>query len=231
MSIQEGAKYLERPQKGRGVLLGGVPGVEPAEVLIIGGGTVGTNAAKMAAGMGAKVTIMDVNVERLRYLDDVMPPNVVTMMSNEYNVRQKLAVADLVVGAVLVTGARAPVLITRDMLKLMKPGAVIVDVAIDQGGCFETSKPTTHSDPVYIVDDVVHYCVANMPGAVARTSTYALTNATFPYALQIANKGYKKAILENREIEKGLNIIHGKVTQENVAKTFGLKYCPVKKCL
>ena len=231
MSIQEGAKYLERPQKGRGVLLGGVPGVEPAEVLIIGGGTVGTNAAKMAAGMGAKVTIMDVNVERLRYLDDVMPPNVVTMMSNEYNVRQKLVVADLVVGAVLVTGARAPVLITRDMLKLMKPGAVIVDVAIDQGGCFETSKPTTHSDPVYIVDDVVHYCVANMPGAVARTSTYALTNATFPYALQIANKGYKKAILENREIEKGLNMIHGKVTQENVAKAFGLKYCPVKKCL
>jgi len=231
MSIQEGAKYLEKPQNGRGVLLGGVPGVEPAEVLILGGGIVGTNAAKIAAGMGAKVTIMDIDVERLRYLDDVMPPNVVTMMSNEYNIRQKLKTADLVVGAILVIGARAPVLISRDMLKLMKKGSVIVDVAIDQGGCCETSKPTTHSDPIYIVNGVVHYCVANMPGAVPCTSTYALTNATFPYAFEIANNGYRKVILKNPEIEKGLNIIHGKVTQENVAKAFGLKCCPGKQCL
>ncbi len=226
LSIQEGAKYLERPFGGRGVLLGGVPGVEPANVLILGGGVVGTNAAKMAAGLGARVTILDISIDRLRYLNDVMPPNVSTLISNEYNIRERLSDADLVVGGVLIHGARAPKLITRDMLKLMKPGSVIVDVSIDQGGCIETSKPTTHSDPIYVVDDVIHYCVANMPGAVSRTSTFALTNVTLPYAVQIADDGYP-ACLKNTAFAKGLNMVDGKITYKPVADAFGMDYTPL----
>ncbi|HRG66914.1 MAG TPA: alanine dehydrogenase, partial [Saprospiraceae bacterium] len=197
MAIQEGAKYLEKPMGGRGILLGGVPGVAPAKVLVLGGGIVGTQAAKMAAGLGAKVTILDVSLKRLRYLADVMPANVTTMMSNEYTIRKLIKDHDLIVGAVLIPGAKAPNLITRDMLKEMRPGTVVVDVAVDQGGCIETCKPTTHEDPVYVVDGVLHYCVANMPGAVPYTSTIALTNATLPYALQLANKGWKKACEDN----------------------------------
>jgi alanine dehydrogenase len=230
MSIQEGAKYLEKPMKGRGILLSGVPGVAPAEVVILGGGVVGSNAAKVAAGLGAQVTILDVSLDRLRYLDDIMPPNVVTLMSNEYNIRARLKSADLVVGAVLVVGARAPKLVTRDMLSLMKPGAVIVDVAIDQGGCVETAKPTTHADPIYIVDHVVHYCVANMPGAVGRTSTYALTNVTLPYALKIANLGFPKCAKEDPSLASGVNMVDGVITCRPVAEAFNKPdYVPVEK--
>lgn len=231
MSIQEGAKYLEKPMGGRGILLGGVPGVRPAKVLILGGGVVGTNAAKMAAGLGADVTIMDISLPRLRYLDDVMPANVNTFMSNEYNIRELIATHDLIVGAVLIPGAKAPHLITRDMLKEMAPGTVLVDVAVDQGGCIETCKPTTHQDPTYVIDDVLHYCVANMPGAVPYTSTLALTNATLPYAIQLANKGWKKACQENKELELGLNVINGEVVYKGVADAFDLPYTDVKKFL
>ena len=223
IAIQEGAKFLERPMQGRGVLLGGVPGVAPAEVAILGGGVVGSNAAKMAAGLGARVTVLDVNAERMRYLDDVMPPNVRTLMSDNHSVRECLRQADLVVGAVLIHAARTPVLVRRQHLKLMKSRAVLVDVAIDQGGCFETSRPTTHSKPVYIVDDVVHYCVANMPSAVSRTSTYALTNVTLPYAIQIADKGLEAAAAEDIAIRRGINVLDGRVTCPAVAETFGLK--------
>lgn len=231
MAIQEGAKYLEKPLKGRGILLGGVPGVRPAKVMILGGGVVGTNAAKMAAGMGADVTILDLNLPRLRYLDDVMPANVNTFMSSEYNIRELIASHDLIIGAVLIHGAKAPHLITRDMLKEMNSGTVLVDVAVDQGGCIETCKPTTHEDPTFIIDDVVHYCVANMPGAVPYTSTLALTNATLPYAIQLANKGWKKACQENRELALGLNVINGEIVYEGVAEAFDLPFVPVEKYL
>jgi len=231
MAIQEGAKYLEKPLKGRGILLGGVPGVRPAKVLIMGGGVVGTNAAKMAAGMGADVTIMDVNLQRLRYLDDVLPANVNTFMSNEYNIREMIQHCDLIIGAVLIPGGKAPHLITRDMLKEMRPGTVLVDVAVDQGGCIETCKPTTHEDPTYIIDDVVHYCVANMPGAVPYTSTLALTNATLPYAIQLANKGWVKACQDNRDLALGLNIIKGDVVYDAVAEAYGLAHVPFEKYL
>ncbi len=231
MAVQEGAKYLEKPMMGRGILLGGVPGVLPANVLIIGGGTVGTYAAKVAAGLGADVTLLDINLDRLRYLADVMPPNVKLLTYSAHNVRSLLPHADLVVGAVLIQGAKTPTVITRGMLKLMKSGTVIVDVSIDQGGCVETSRPTTHKDPTYVVDGVVHYCVTNMPGAVARTSTLALTNATLPFATEIADKGYKRAAKENHAIAKGINIMHGKVTHKGVADTFGLPYVPVKQLL
>jgi len=227
MSVQEGAKYLEKPLKGRGILLGGVPGVRPAKVLILGGGVVGTNAAKMAAGMGADVTIMDLSIPRLRYLDDIMPANVNTFMSSEYNIRELIASHDLIIGAVLIPGAKAPNLITRDMLKEMQPGTVLVDVAVDQGGCIETCKPTTHQDPTFIIDDILHYCVANMPGAVPYTSTLALTNATLPYAIQLANKGWKKACNDSKELRLGLNIIKGDVVYEAVAEAFDLPYVPV----
>ena len=225
MSIQEGAKYLEKPMEGRGILLGGVPGVTPAEVVVIGGGVVGTNAAKVAAGLGARVTIMDIHLDRLRYLDDIMPENVITLMSNIQNIREKVREADLLIGAVLIEGAKTPVLITRKMISTMKPGAVVVDVSIDQGGCVETSRPTTHSNPIYKVDEVIHYCVTNMPGAVGRTSTYALTNASLPYVLEVADKGYEGAARENPAIRNGLNIVRGKVTNKAVAEVFGLKYC------
>lgn len=224
MSVQEGAKYLEKAQGGRGVLLGGIPGVPPANVLVLGGGIVGVNAAKIAAGMGANVTIMDINVERLRHLDDIMPKNVTTIMSNEHHIREFLPHVDLVIGAVLIPGAKAPRLIKRDMLKLMKPGSVIVDVAIDQGGCIETAHPTTHDNPIFIIDDVIHYCVANMPGAVPYTSTLGLTNVTLPYAIQIANKGWKKAIAENKELEYGLNIDNGVITYKDVAAAFDMPW-------
>ena len=231
MAIQQGAKYLEMAQGGHGVLLGGVPGVDPGTVVIIGGGIVGTNAAKMACGLGAKVYILDMNLERLRYLSDVMPSNCFLLMSKPTTVRRLIKEADVVVGAVLIPGAKAPKLITRAMLKTMKKGAVLVDVAIDQGGCFETSKPTTHGKPIYKVDGVVHYCVANMPGAVPKTSTLALTNATLPYAVEIANKGWKKAMQENPEISFGANVVKGKVTYRGVAEAFGLKYTPIDKLL
>jgi alanine dehydrogenase len=227
MSIQQGAKYLEKPLKGRGILLGGVPGVKPAKVVVLGGGIVGTQAAKMAAGLGARVTILDINLSRLRELSDIMPANVITMMSNHYNIKEEIKHADLIIGAVLIPGAKAPHLITRDMLKLMKPGTVIIDVAVDQGGCIETCKPTTHENPTYIVDDIVHYCVANMPGAVPYTSTLALTNATLPYALELANKGWKKAAIDNSDLRKGLNIINGDVVYKGVAEAFNLKYIDV----
>src|SRR5215471_8178254 len=206
MSIQEGAKYLERPFDGRGILLGGVPGVLPANVVILGGGVVGANAAKVAAGLGANVTILDVNLDRLRYLDDVMPRNVTTLYSDRHNILDCLNRADLLIGAVLIPGAKAPYLVRREDLKRMPPGAVIIDVAIDQGGCVETSRPTTHSKPIYIVDDIVHYCVTNMPGAVGRTSTYALTNGTLPYVLQLAKKGFDRAVAENAGLAQGVNI-------------------------
>ena len=231
MAIQEGAKYLEKPLKGRGILLGGVPGVKPAKVLILGGGIVGTNAAKIAAGMGADVTIMDVNLPRLRYLDDVMPKNVHTMVSNEYSIRELVKDHDLIIGGVLIPGAKAPKLITRDMLKTMRAGTVLVDVAVDQGGCIETCKPTTHENPTFIIDDVVHYCVANMPGAVPYTSTLALTNATLPYAIKLANKGWKKACAENEDLKLGLNVINGEVVYKAVADAFHLPYTDVKKFL
>ncbi len=231
MSIQEGAKYLEKPLKGRGILLGGVPGVRPAKVLILGGGVVGTNAAKMAAGMGADVTIMDLSLPRLRYLDDVMPANVNTMMSNEYNIRELIKTHDLIIGGVLIPGAKAPKLITRDMLKDMRPGTVLVDVAVDQGGCIETCKPTTHEDPVFIIDDVVHYCVANMPGAVPFTSTLALTNATLPYVIELANKGWRQACKDSNELKLGLNVVNGEVVYKGVAEAFDLPYTPVDDVL
>lgn len=224
MSIQEGAKYLEKPLKGRGILLGGVPGVPPAKVLVLGGGIVGTQAAKMAAGLGAQVTIMDVSLPRLRQLDDIMPANVMTQMSNNYNIKKAIVDTDLIIGAVLIPGAKAPHLITRDMLKLMRPGTVLVDVAVDQGGCIETCTPTTHENPTFIIDDIVHYCVANMPGAVPYTSTLALTNATLPYAVQLANKGWQKACAENEELKKGLNIANGKILYKGVAEAWNLPF-------
>ncbi|MCI0702838.1 MAG: alanine dehydrogenase [Planctomycetia bacterium] len=226
MSIQEGAKYLERPFDGRGILLAGVPGVAPATVVVLGGGVVGANAARVAAGLGANVFILDVNLDRLRYLDDVMPRNVTTLFSNRLNILDTLQWADLVVGAVLIPGAKAPHLVRREDLKKMQPRAVVIDVAVDQGGCFETSHPTTHAKPTYIVDEIVHYCVTNMPGAVGRTSTYALTNVTLPYALQLANKGPDRAIRENPALLAGVNIKAGKVTNTAVAETFGLECIP-----
>ena len=231
MAIQQGAKYLERAQGGQGILLGGVPGVDPGNVVVIGGGIVGTHAARMACGLGAKVYILDMNLDRLRYLSEVMPANCFGLYSSPATVRELLTRADVIVGAVLIPGAKAPKLVTRDMLKTMKPGAVLVDVAIDQGGCFDTSKATTHSNPIYTVDGVVHYCVANMPGAVPQTSTKALTNATLPYALQIANKGWKRAMSDSGEIKLGANVIAGKVTYRAVADTFGLSYTPIETML
>jgi len=228
MSIQEGAKYLERPTEGRGILLGGVPGVEPGNVVIIGGGVVGTNAAKMAAGIGARVTIMDVNLDRLRYLDDVLPPNVVEIYSNAYNIREALREADLVVGSILIPGAKAPKLIRREDLSYMRQGAVLVDVAVDQGGCAETTKPTTHSNPTYIVDGVVHYSVANMPGAVGRTSTFALTNATARFGIEIAKHGWREAAAKHGEVRTGLNVVEGKVVYRAVAEAFDLEYVDVE---
>jgi alanine dehydrogenase len=226
MAVQEGAKYLEKLYGGRGVLLGGVPGVAPAKVVILGGGIVGINAAKMAAGLGAKVTVLDLSLERLRYLSDVMPANVTLIYSNRHNILEQIATADLVVGAVLIPGAVAPRLIRREDLKTMQQGAVIVDVAIDQGGCVETIKATTHENPTYVVDGIIHYGVANMPGGVPRTSTLALTNATFPYAKELAKKGWKQALKENDALKKGLNIVDGKVTYPAVAEAFGLPFTP-----
>ncbi len=224
MAVQEGAKYLEKLYGGRGVLLGGVPGVAPAKVIVLGGGIVGINAAKMAAGLGAAVVVLDISLERLRYLSDVMPPNVTLIHSNRHNILEQLSTADLVVGAVLVTGAKAPRLVRREDLRLMRPGSVIVDVAIDQGGCVETIHATTHENPTYVVDGVIHYGVANMPGGVPRTSTLALTNATFPYALQLANKGWKRALAEQPALLRGLNIVDGHVTYPGVAEAFGLPF-------
>lgn len=231
MSVQEAAKYLERVHGGRGILLGGVTGVPPATVVVIGGGIVGTNAAQMACGLGAKVYLLDMNLDRLRHLGEVMPKNCFPMMSSPATVRELIREADVVVGAVLIPGAKAPKLITREMLGTMKPGAVIVDVAIDQGGCFETSKPTTHGDPIYEVDGIIHYCVANMPGAVPITSTIALTNATLPYAVEIANKGWKQACRDNDGIKLGLNMANGKITYKGVSDAFGLAYTPADDLL
>ncbi|OEK05322.1 alanine dehydrogenase [Roseivirga misakiensis] len=231
MATQKGANYLEKPLGGMGKLLGGVPGVLPANVLVLGGGIVGTQAAKMAAGLGANVTIMDISLNRLRELDDIMPANVNTMMSNGYNIKAMIKDSDLIIGAVLIPGAKAPHLITRDMLKDMKPGTVLVDVAVDQGGCIETCKPTTHAEPTFVIDDVLHYCVANMPGAVPYTSTLALTNATLPYAIDLANKGWEKACKESKELAMGLNVIKGDVVYEAVAEAFDLPYVPVEKYL
>jgi len=231
MSVQQGSKYLEMEHGGHGVLLGGVPGVDPGTVLILGGGVVGTHAAKTACGLGAKVYILEKDLERMRYLSDIMPRNCFLLMSKPSTVRRLLAIADVVVGAVLIPGAKAPKLITRKMLKIMKKGAVMVDVAIDQGGCFETSKPTTHAKPIYNVDGIVHYCVTNMPGALPKTSTLALTNATVPYAIEIANKGWKKAMLENEEIKLGANVVNGKVTYKGVADAFRIKYTSIDTIL
>jgi len=227
MSTQEGARFLEKPQGGKGILLGGVPGVKPAKVLVLGGGVVGYHAALMAAGMGADVTITDISIPRLRVLDEIMPKNVRTLYSSDHNIRQELPVTDLVIGAVLIPGAKAPHLITRDMLKLLRKGSVMVDVAIDQGGCFETSHPTTHAEPTYEVDGIIHYCVANIPGAVPYTSTLALTNATLPYVVKLADKGWKEACRNDKGLFLGLNVVNGKVTYEAVAETFGMKYEPV----
>jgi len=224
MSIQEGAKYLEKPMMGRGILLGGVPGVAPAEVMILGAGVVGTNAAKVAAGLGANVALMDTNLERLRYLADVMPANVRTIFSDAHTVRHHLKTADLVVGAVLIPGATAPRLVSRSDLKLMRPGSVVVDVAIDQGGCFETSRPTTHQQPTYVVEGVVHYCVTNMPGAVGRTSTIALCNATLPYAVGLANLGYEKAASLDGGFGEGITLVNGRVTNGAVAESLGMEW-------
>ncbi|HEV3121984.1 MAG TPA: alanine dehydrogenase [Isosphaeraceae bacterium] len=226
MSIQEGAKYLERPQEGRGILLAGVPGVAPAEVAILGGGVVGSNAAKVAAGLGASVRILDINLDRLRYLDDIMPPNVTTIYSDRHTILESLERSDLVIGAVLIPGARAPNLVRRSDLARMKPGSVVVDVAIDQGGCVETSKPTTHRHPTYVVDGVVHYCVTNMPGAVGRTSTYALNNVTLPYTLLLANQGWHALAARSTGAAEGVNMVEGHVTNQAVAETFGLPYVP-----
>lgn len=227
MATQEGCYFLEKPRGGKGVLLGGVPGVKPARVFVIGAGVVGTAAARMAAGLGADVTICDISLPRLTYLTDVMPRNVKTLMSSEYNIREELRHADLVIGSVLIPGAKAPKIVTRDMLQLMEPGTVLVDVAIDQGGCFETSRPTTHENPVYYVDGILHYCVANIPGAVPRTSTLALTNATLPYAIQLADKGWQRACRENPELALGLNVVEGKVVYKPVAEAWGLDYEPL----
>jgi len=232
MAVQIGAHFLEKPHGGRGVLLGGVPGVEPGVVVIIGGGTVGTNAAKMAVGLGAQVTILEKNADRLRYLDDLFMGRIKTMMSNIYNIAMEVARADLLVGAVLIPGARAPKLVTEEMVKQMKPGSVIVDVAIDQGGSIETiDRVTTHSDPVFVKHGVLHYSVANMPGAVARTSTFALTNVTIPYAVDIASKGWRKAILTNRALAKGVNVVNGKVTYQAVAEAHNLPYTPLEDAI
>jgi len=231
MAAHIAAYYLALPYGGRGVLMGGVPGVSPAKVVVIRGGTVGTCAAKVAAGLGAKVTLLDISIKKLRYLDDVLPKNITLIVSNQHNIEEEIRDADAVISAVLIPGAEAPKLVTEERLKKMKPNSVIVDVAIDQGGCFETSRPTSHSEPVYKVHNVLHYCVTNMPGAFARTSTFALTNATLPYGLEIANKGYKKALRENKALAKGLNIIDGKITYEPVAKAFNLKYYPVKEVI
>lgn len=224
MATQEGAKYLEKPQGGKGILIGGVPGVKPANVLVIGGGIVGQNAAMMAAGMNANVTIFDISLPRMRYLSEIMPSNVDTLMSSKYNIEALLPTADLIIGAVLIPGAKAPHVITEEMLKLMQPGTVMVDVAIDQGGCFETSHPTSHADPIYKINDITHYCVANIPGAVPFTSTLALTNATLPYAEMLANMGWKKACAKRPDLKLGLNIVNGKVVYKAVADTFGLPY-------
>lgn len=224
MAIQQGAKYLEKPIKGRGVLLGGVPGVPPGKVLVLGAGIVGIQAAKMAAGLGAHVTILDINMKRLRYVNDVMPSHVVTEFSSEYNIRRHIKNHDLIIGAVLIPGAKAPKLITRDMLKEMHPGTVMVDVAVDQGGCFETTVATTHENPTYVIDDVVHYCVANMPGAVPYTSTLALTNVTLPYVLKLANLGWKVATERYPDLGKGLNIVHGEIVYKELAETFNFSY-------
>lgn len=229
MSIQEGAKYLEKPMLGRGILLAGVPGVVPATVMILGAGVVGTNAAKIAAGLGAHVILLDINLDRLRYLDDVMPPNVTTIYSDVQTIRKYLAEADLVIGAVLIPGARCPVLVRREHLKLMKPGAVIVDVGVDQGGCCETTHATTHANPTYVVDDIVHYGVANMPGAVGRTSTFALTNATLPYALRLANLGWEKAVAQDAGLAEGVSVVAGKITNKAVADSCDLPYCPLEQ--
>jgi alanine dehydrogenase len=231
MAVQQGAKYLEKFFGGRGILVGGVPGVEPATVVIIGGGIVGTNAAKMAAGLGARVVILDVSLERLRYLSDVMPANVTLLYSNRTNLLEQLEKADILIGAILLPGAKAPKLVRRADLSLMKPGAVIVDVAVDQGGCVETIRPTTHEDPIYVVDGVIHYAVANMPGGVSRTSTLALTNATFPYALKLANRGWRDACRDDRALALGLNVVGGKVTYPGVAEAFELAYTPVEMVL
>ncbi|SMO42408.1 alanine dehydrogenase [Fodinibius sediminis] len=231
MATQEGAKYLEKPQGGRGILLGGIPGVKPANVMVLGGGIVGVNAAKIAAGMGANVTIMDINIARLRQLDDLMAHNVDTMFSSRVNIEQMLPHVDMIVGAVLKPGAKAPHLISRDMLASMQKGTVLVDVAIDQGGCFETSTATTHNDPVYEVDGIVHYCVANMPGAVPYTSTLGLTNVTLPYAVDIANKGWRKALQDDPELKQGLNITGGKIVYKPVAEAFELAYTPSEEVL
>jgi alanine dehydrogenase len=227
MSIQEGAKYLERPQEGRGILLSGVPGVAPAEVAILGGGIVGSNAAKVAAGLGATVRILDINLDRLRYLDDIMPPNVTTLYSDRHTILESIERADLVIGAVLITGARAPRLVRREDLGRMKTGSVIVDVAIDQGGCIATSRPTTHRQPTYVIDGVVHYCVANMPGAVGRTSTYALCNVTLPYVLQLARLGWRSLAAADPGVAEGVNITGGRVTNLAVAQTFELPFHPL----
>jgi len=224
MSVQEGAKYLEKPQMGRGILLGGVPGVAPAHITILGGGVVGANAARIAAGFQADVAILDVNLDRLRYLDDVMPPNVNALFSDRHTIREQLRRADLVIGSVLIPGARAPYLVKAEDLKLMKPGSVIIDVAIDQGGCVETSRPTTHREPTYVVDDVVHYCVTNMPGAVGRTSTFALCKVTLPWIVQLADDGVDKCIVNSKALRDSLNIHKGSVTNQAVARTFGLEF-------
>ena len=224
MSVQEGAKYLERPQMGRGILLGGVPGVMPANIAVLGGGVVGANAAKIAAGFNANVSILDISMDRLRYLDDVMPPNVNVLFSDRHTVRERLYLADLVIGAVLIPGAKAPRLVEREDLKLMKPGSVIIDVAIDQGGCIETSRPTSHSDPTYIIDDVVHYAVTNMPGAVGRTSTFALCNVTLPWAIQIAEQGIEEAAKSLPPVATAINTYQGELTNRPVAETFAMEY-------
>ncbi len=231
MAVYEGAKYLEKLYGGRGILLGGVPGVLPAQVVVLGGGVVGSNAARMAAGLGARVTILDVSLERLRFLDEVLPANVQTLFSNRHNLLEQIAIADLVIGGVLIHGAAAPKLIRREDLKTMQEGSVIVDVAVDQGGCVETTHPTTHQDPVYVVDGVVHYAVANMPGGLPRTSTFALTNATFPYLLQLANKGWQQALRDSMPLRQGLNIVDGKISYRAVANAFGLSYSPVESFL
>ncbi|MEP7342954.1 MAG: alanine dehydrogenase, partial [Acidobacteriota bacterium] len=231
MAVQVGAHYLQKPEGGRGVLMGGVPGVLPAKTVIIGGGVVGINSIKMAVGLGANVTVLDKNLDRLRYLDDIFGGQIKTLMSNDYNVQESIANADLVVGAVLIPGASAPHLVKRAMLKTMHKGAVIVDVAVDQGGCIETTHPTTHSDPTYYVDDVLHYCVANMPGAVPRTSTFALTNATLPFAVKLANKGFKDAINKDKHLKAGVNTYAGHITYEAVAESQGLAFRSIDELL
>jgi len=228
MAVQEGAKYLEKPFGGLGMLLSGVPGVSPAKVLILGGGIVGTEAAKIAGGMGADVTIVDINLKRLRYLNDIMPKNVKTMMSSTYHIEEMVKTHDLIIGAVLIPGAKAPKMVTKKMVETMRPGTVMVDVAVDQGGCFETTQATTHDNPIFSVNGVIHYCVANMPGAVPRTSTQALTNATLPYAIEIAEKGWKQACKDNQALKKGLNIVDGKVVYKGVSEAFDLPFTPVE---